>query len=204
MNSTDSIAPHDPDTLYRLAERAVQQIGVPTRWREDAVAEYVLAAWVAGQQTDGVGNVQAYQCRRGRGAVIDFTRREQRQENLSPGSCAVGAIRVSIDKTIRLPDGEQVPMSETIEDRNMPQPDARMLEAERREAVDQAVEDLARVTQEVVRLAWLEGRTQVEMAEALGLSRQKVQRTLDYARVFLRERLEIFGDMYNAMRCGEK
>jgi len=190
----------DPGTLYRMAEVAAKEEGVPQRWREDAVAEYVARAWRAGEEADSHRNPRAYQCRMGRGAIQNFLRRERRQEALSPGSCTVGAKRVSIDKMIRMRDGERVPMAETIEDKNAEQPDARMLEAERNEAVKRAVGALDPVAREVVQRVLMGGRTQVETASALGLSRQKVQRILDQACPRLRRLLSAYEPEYNRQR----
>ena len=200
MSSTDTPLPHDPNTLYRLARRAIQRLGVPVRWQADAVAEYVMAAWKAGQRTDHPGNVQAYQCLRGRGAVMDFVRRERRQEALAPGSCIVEAKRVSMEKMVMDSGGEWIPLSETIMDKNMPQPDARMLEAERNEAVRRALEELDPETRSVVQRIWLDGRSQTETAKELGLSRQKVQRLLDAVRARLRRRLAEYEPDFNRTR----
>jgi RNA polymerase sigma factor (sigma-70 family) len=192
--------PYDEKTLYRMAETAATEEKVPHRWRADAVAEYVAHAYQAGLQSDRRGSVQAYQCRMGRGAITNFLRRERRQEALSPSSCIVGAKRVTLDKMITLRDGERVPMVETIVDENMPQPDARMLEAERNEAVKRAMAALPPLEREVVQRVMMEERTQVETAEALGLSRQKVQRILEKASASLRRHLAAYKDEYNRKR----
>jgi len=204
MSSTDTIQPHDPDTLYRLAWRAVKTLGVPDRWREDAVAEYVMAAYEAGIQTDHPVNVQTRQYIRGRDAALKFHRRERRQEALSPGSCIVGAKRVSIDKTILLRDGEQARMSETIKDPNMPQPDALMLRNEQSGAMRRVFEELDSAAREAVKQVWLEERTQEAAAETLGLSRQGIQRILDQARIYLRERLKAHENACKGTRFKKK
>jgi len=198
--TSPQLPPHDTDTLYRLAKTAVKAIGVPDRWHEDAVAEYVAAAFTAGLKTDHPGNIQAYQCECGRGTVLNFLRRERHQEALSPASCSVEAKRVSLDKMIRMRDGELVPMIETIEDKNAEQPDARMLETERKEAVRRALAALSPVDREVVQRVLVDGGTQVETADALGLSRQKIQRILEKASAFLRKRLSDYESQYNRTR----
>ena len=200
MSTTDENVPYDEKTLYRMAEAAATEEGVPPRWREDAVAEYVARAWRAGQEADIEGHPRAYQGRMGRGAIQNFLRRERHQEALSPASCIVDAKRVTLDKMIKLRDGERVPMVETIEDKNAKQPDARMLEAERNEAVKRAVEALPPVDREVVQRVLMDGQTQVEAAKALGLSRQKVQRILEKAGDRLRRHLAAYKDEYNRQR----
>jgi len=189
--------PHDESTLYRLAGRAVQKEGVPARWREDAVAEYVMAAWTAGLEEDHSRNIQAYQCLRGNGAVVDFMRREERQEALSPGSCIIDAKRVSLDKVIVLRDGERVPMVETIADKNAEKPYARMLEAERREAVERAVGEPPEEEQAVIRMVWLEEWTQEETADALNMTRKAVRGAIGRSRDYLRKRLAEYGDEFS-------
>ena len=189
----------DPAALYRLAEAAAAKERVPPRWREDAVAEYVAGAWIAAARDNG-RNLPAYQCRMGRGAIKNFVRRERRREALPPGACPAGAKRVSMEKTIMLADGEAVPMAETIEDGKIPQPDARMLEAERNAAVRRAMGALDPVARAVVQRVLLEDRTQREAAEALGLSRQAVQRILAQARLALRARLSAYESDFNRTR----
>jgi len=200
MSTNDKTAPYDPQTLYRMAEAAVARERVPDRWREDAVAEHVAAAFQAQFDSDGRNGIRAYQGGRGYGAVRNFVRRERRHEAMSPGSCMVGAKRVSMEKVIRLSDGEMVPMSETIEDKNVPQPDARLLEAERREAVERALGELDHKAREAVKLVWMEDRTQEEAALALGLSRQALQRILSRARTCLRELLADYAADFNRTR----
>jgi len=194
----------DPDTLFRLAGRTVRMLGIPARWREDAVAEYVLAAYAAGQQVDCPADIQSYQCQLGRRAIIDFARRERRQESLAPAFCSVVAKQVSLDKMIRTRDGELVPMVETIKDVNALQADDRMLVAERREAIGRAVEALDPVARKAVEQVWLEGRTQEEAGKSLGLSRWAVQRILGHTNIRLRERLNVYEDVCKGMRHRKK
>ena len=204
MSSTDESEPYDENTLYRMAEAAATEEGVPHRWREDAVAEYVARAWRAGQQAKNRKNIRGYQCCMGHGALRHFMLREQRQESLTLPFCSKEAKRVTLDKTIKLRDGERVSMVETIPDEEAAQPDARMLRREREEAVRRAMEALPPLDREVVQRVLVEGQTQVEAADTLGLSRQKVQRILDSARACLQDHLSEYRDAFNGMRFGKK
>jgi len=183
-----------------MAEAAATEEGVPRRWREDAVAEYVAYAWKAGQEADTQGNPRAYQCRMGRGAIQNFLRRERRQEALAPGSCSVGAKRVTLDKMVLDSGGEWIPLAETIEDRDIPQPDARMLANERNEAVKRAVDALPPLERQVAQLILMKGLGQEEAAEALGVTRKIVRGAVSRATKVLRERLSEYRDAFNRTR----
>ena len=200
MSENDESTPYDEKTLYRMAEAAAKEEGVPQRWHEDAVAEYVAHAYKAGLDSDRRGSVQAYQCRMGRGAIQNFLRRERRQEALTPASCTKHAKRVSLDKMVLDSGGEWIPLVETIEDKEMPQPDARMLREERDQAVRRALGRLSPKERQAFKMVVLEGKTQEKAAERMRLSRDQVRYLVETATRRLRLFLADYEDEYNRCR----
>lgn len=204
FTETIPVCPYDAATLYRLASRAMDKLNVPQRWRDDAMAEFVMAAHTAGQSADGRRNVQTYQCVNGNGAVLHFMRREYRNEQLSPAACPKGSSRISLDKKVPGMDGEPTTLAETVVDREMLAPDARLRSEEKRQAVYRALRTLPSEWFDAVRLVWLEGKRQNEAARHLRIPRKTLRQYLAKARIRLRAWLIEYADEYSNSRFPRK
>ena len=114
--------------------------------------------------------------------------------------CSTGAKRVTLDKIIKLRDGERVPMIEAIPDEDAPQPDGRMLRREREEAVRRALRQLLPEERKAFHWIVMRGKTQEWVAKRMGLSRDQIRLLLENAQQRLRTLLAAYKDEYNRLR----
>ncbi len=176
----DTDAPYTAEELMELAAMEASRLNLPESMRDDAIQEFAIAAWQAGGQAKT--NPRGYQFIRGRGAMIDWCRREIDVKKAVPPQCAEGATRLSFDAPAEGSDGESTLLSETIAD-----PHAGIPGEESGEAFDcahfvAALDVLEPEVREVARRIFREGETQDEVAATLGYSRSKVRRLLNRAK----------------------
>lgn len=192
--------PYTAEELYPLAEKMVSRLHVPDKWVDDAVQEFVIAAWQAGEKPKP--DPRAYQIAMGKGAIQHFIRHEAMMENLGPGTCSRHAARVSFDMPVEGMVGEPATLAETIVDESVPSPDVAMLLNERDADVCVALENLGQDHRYAARAIWGEGKTQGEVAETLGKSRQEVRTLLTEAGPPLCEMLQRYESEFS--RCCRK
>lgn len=177
--NTQTTAPYTADELYAIAAKTAAQLDVPEKWRDDAVQEFVVAAWRAGERSDV--NPRAHQFLRGRGAILDFMKHEIMMEELGPGECPKGAERISLGLPLE-GEGDASTLDETLIDPNALQPDAELRHEEREAAVRDALARLDPDQRTAAVSVWIEGRTQDEVAEAMKKTRQEIRTLLTLAR----------------------
>jgi len=202
--SDDVKTPYDGEELMELARKEAGKLKLPRSRREDAEMEYVLAALEALKKDDQPGDIRAFQRRCGHDAMIDFLRREIRHERLSPPFCSRKAERDSLDRLVPGGDGVPVALAETVPDHRGETPETILLQAERDEAVREAMRRLRPEIAAVAVKILVESMTQEEAAEALGMTRDMVRTRLDAAKRQLQEALSAYRDEFTGMRRGEK
>lgn len=182
------------ETLMKLAHRAVGRFGVPERWRDDAIAEYVAAAFEAGQSAQVHGNRHAYQCRQGQGAIENFVRRERRKERYRPAQCPAFGQRVSLNQPVKGQEGEVTRLGETVVDHRIESPSARMEKVERERSVQTAIANLPDLHRRATSSTWVHGRQELDVAKALHITRHRLRNVLSQAREWLRKALWAYRD----------
>lgn len=169
----DTNTPYTEEELYDLASKEANRQRIPELYREDAIQEFVIAAWQAGQR-DG-RNPRAYQYVRGRGAMIDFLREEIDVAQAVPPQCPESAMRLSFDAPTDGMDGEPTTLQEVIAD-----PDAVIPGEEQPQQVNTVdiMAALSALTPEERKIAarvLVDGKSQREVATEMGTSRKKIR-----------------------------
>ena len=208
MSDVVNQTPYDGEELMAQAAGAARALNIPEARREDAEAEYVLGALEAVHKNDRPDGIRAFQQRCGRDAMLKFVRREIRHERLSPGKCRRGAERISLDLMVPDEDGRRVPLAGTIPDPATEAHDSELergendakMKADVRRALNRLDPALAAVAVKVL----IEGGTQEDVAEALGITRDVLRTRLSEVRRQLQEALSDYRDEYSQTRIGKK
>ena len=201
MNDSQK-APYSGDELMEQAQIEAGKLNLPEARREDAEAEYVLGALEAVQKSERSDSIRAFQQRCGRDAMLKFLRREHRHERLSPKYCSSKAERISLDTVVPDADGKPMSLANVLPDAECETPEAILLRAERDEAVRRAMARLDPELATVAAYVLVDGMTQEEAAEALGLTRKELRGRLEEAQRQLRNSLSAYRDDFNRIRRG--
>lgn len=192
--------PYDAETLQNLAEAEAVRLNIPEVWREDAIAEFVAAAYRAAMAPDQ--GIRAYQYRRGLGMMLNFLKRELRRDHVTPGSCTKGvdmngkplAARISLDTVVSDGDGQYTELADTIPDNERLSPLENLIRKERALAVRKALAELPASEREAARRVFMEDESQESAAAAMGITRKTLRGLLAVAREKLTERLAAYAD----------
>ena len=195
-----SNTPYDPEMLRKMAEQEANRLNIPEVWREDAVAEFVAAAYLAANAPDQ--GIRAYQYRCGQGEMLHFVNRELRREHLTPGSCTKGfdmngkpvATRVSLDMLVPEADGEMMELADTIPDNLHLTPLENLLRKERALAVRKALAELPANEREAAKRVFMDDESQEDAATAMHITRRMLRGLLDSAKEKLATRLAVYRD----------
>lgn len=192
--------PYDVVALQNLAEAEAVRLNIPEMWREDAIAEFVAAAWRAANAPDQ--GIRAYQYRCGKGVMFNFINRELRQEHLTPGACTKGidvngkplATRISLDTVVYDADGQYAELSEIIPDNYHLTPLENLLRKERALAVRKALAELPANAREAAKRVFMDEESQDDAAAAMNITRKALRGLLDSAKGKLAMRLAVYAD----------
>lgn len=179
MTTPNITAPRTAEELYGLATEAASDLKIPGKWRDDAIQEFVIAAFNAGQRSET--NPRAHQVIRGRGAMVDFIRHEITMNERGPGECPTGAMRISFNLPVMGQCGEPTTLDETIPDQEGHAPDENLLWDERKAAVRSAMACLAPDERAAAVAVLIEDQTQEEAAITLNKTRKEIRHLLAMA-----------------------
>ncbi len=188
-------APYTEEELYDLAAMEVSRHDIPESLRDDAIQEFAIAAWQAVGQAKT--NPRGYQFIRGRGAMIDWCRREIDVEKAVPPQCAEGATRLSFDAPAEGSDGESTLLSETIADPNANIPGEEPSCPNDDGHIEAALSLLTPEERETAIRVLIQGQSQREAAEAMGKSRRQVQWLLENVHIRLETRMAAEGHAHS-------
>jgi RNA polymerase sigma-70 factor (ECF subfamily) len=163
------------DVLAR--ERGAVRRFLIARTRSDALADDLMSElWVKARAAEGgeIGNATAYLYRMANNLVLDHLREERRRARREQDwtSEQVGPLPATGEAAAPDPSAE-----------------ARMIEADERRRLAEAIAALPEGARRVLRMHKLEGLSHGEVAESLGISRSAVEKHMAVAMTHLRRHL---------------
>jgi RNA polymerase sigma factor FliA len=179
--------------IGRVARSAAARYGLPTGVdTDDLVTSGVMGVVEAWSRYDSSRDVpfEAYAARRLKGAVIDAIRaadwvpRKTRERARHTGD-AVAAL-VSIDAS----HSDRTALADVLVDRSCPKPETRLLEADTRDELVDAVERLPERERMIVRSHYFEGALFRDIGISLGVSSSRVSQLHSRALGSLRRDLD--------------